>query len=248
MIPMDAQGKSMKISSRIRETLEAQRQPGQKILLRPSDMREAFMLMDEVTDRAARVLLVELLNLSDNPQRIQAVRQQFRRVGITSEETLKEDSELLRLRDELRGALESPATQLFPTIRRLMEPFGPFNHSLPSSDFRNVYVLDWGESRPGRQDWLIWWGEGLIRPMPDSNFRGTVGWGLLRLATEIAYCKNPECPAPYYLRRRRDQKYCTANDECARFAGRQAARRYWHSKGQKKGKQRRKPRQKGKPQ
>lgn len=158
------------------------------------------------------------------PQRIKAVRQKLSRAGITSENSV-EDSELLQLREDLRSALEKPATLLFPTVRKLMEPFGRFNHSLPSSELRSVYVLDWGQRRPGSQDWVVSWSEGLIRPLPDANFRGTIGWGILRLGTELSYCLNPTCPAPYFLRRRRDQKYCTANDECARFAGREAARR-----------------------
>jgi hypothetical protein len=206
----------MKISSRVKRSLDRQ-----------------FALLDELTDRAARLLLVELLNLADEPKRIEAVRQRLKRAGITSVDTL-EDSELLQLRLVLRAAWGARDKRLFlQTMRGLMENVS-LDHTLPSSELRQIWVLEWGERRPGSQDWFISWHDGLIRPLPDANFRGTVAWGFLRLSEEIVYCQNPSCPAPFYLRRRRDQKYCTANDECARFAGREAARRYWHSKGQPK--------------
>lgn len=217
-----AHNKPMKISS-FRKSLDRQ-----------------FAKLDEIADRAARLLLVELLNLSDEPKRIEAVKQKLVRAGINSIDPLK-DSDLLQLRQDLRAALDARDKRLFrQTMRGLMEGVTP-DHSQPSSELRGlVYVLEWGERRPGRQDWFISWQSGLIRPLPDANFRGTVAWGFLRLSDEIASCENPDCPAKYYLRRRRDQKYCTANDECARFAGREAALRYWHSKGQKKEKRARK--------
>ena len=172
----------------------------------------------------------------DEPQRIEAVRRQLRRAGVASVDN-EPDKELLKLRDTLRDALAAPSTRLFKqTLRSLMEGIS-VDTTLPSSDLRNVYVLDWGQRRPGSQDWFVSWIDGLIRPLPDANFRGTLAWAKIRIFKDVAYCANPDCPAPYFLRRRRDQRYCTANDECARFAGREAARRYWHDKGKRRGKE-----------
>src|SRR5207245_1209652 len=114
--------------------------------------------------------------------------------------------------------------------RSLMESV-PLNMSQPSSELRGlVYVADWGQRRGRQQSWLISWEKGIIRPLPDGNFRGTLAWALIRHLKDLAKCENPACRNPYYLRRRRDQKYCSANDECARFANRKAALRYWHKK------------------
>jgi hypothetical protein len=42
-----------------------------------------------------------------------------------------------------------------------------------------------------------------------------------------AKCANPECPAPYFLKKRITQKYCEAG-ECVAWAQRQSALKWWH--------------------
>jgi hypothetical protein len=195
--------------------------------LRPVDI---VALYDEIVDRSSRLLLVEILNLSEKPARIATVKRMLisKEIASIADEL---DSDLLELRDQLREALASDAlqTRLFrQTLRSLMESV-PLDMSQPSSELRGlVYVTDWGERRERRQSWFISWEEGVIRPLPDGNFRGTLAWAIIRHGKDLGKCANPECPNPYYLRRRRDQKYCSANDECARFANRKAALRYWH--------------------
>ncbi len=71
-------------------------------------------------------------------------------------------------------------------------------------------------------------------------------------AGKIGVCENPNCPARYYLKKRKDQKYCTgaarvergsepsADDgpdfgSCATYAQRKYARKWWH--GNRQGKQ-----------
>jgi hypothetical protein len=44
---------------------------------------------------------------------------------------------------------------------------------------------------------------------------------------KTAVCANPECPAPYFLRKRVTPKYCEAG-ECVAWAQRQSALKWWH--------------------
>jgi hypothetical protein len=52
---------------------------------------------------------------------------------------------------------------------------------------------------------------------------------LMRLADHTRYCANEECPAPYFLARRRNQRYCSA--ECAKPAQRENKRQWWRKNG-----------------
>lgn len=44
-------------------------------------------------------------------------------------------------------------------------------------------------------------------------------------------CANPDCTAPYYLAKRKDQRFC-ARGECTAYAQRQYTLKWWHDKGQ----------------
>jgi len=50
--------------------------------------------------------------------------------------------------------------------------------------------------------------------------------GCLTYADRLAFCWNPKCPAPYFLAKRRDQKYCS--DICTTPAKRAAKLKWWH--------------------
>lgn len=43
-------------------------------------------------------------------------------------------------------------------------------------------------------------------------------------------CANPECAAPYFIRKRNTQKYCEAGP-CVEYGARQRANRWWHEHG-----------------
>jgi hypothetical protein len=59
-------------------------------------------------------------------------------------------------------------------------------------------------------------------------------------AGKTAKCANPECLAPYFLKRRKTQKFCDA-DACVGWAQRQYALRWWReNRGKAKGRGRRK--------
>jgi hypothetical protein len=49
-------------------------------------------------------------------------------------------------------------------------------------------------------------------------------------AGKTCVCANPECPAPYFLRKRKDQKYCE-RAPCSIYAQRRYALGWWERKG-----------------
>jgi hypothetical protein len=49
-------------------------------------------------------------------------------------------------------------------------------------------------------------------------------------AGKTGVCGNPECPAPYFLRKRKDQKYCERG-KCSAYAQRKYALGWWERKG-----------------
>ena len=62
-------------------------------------------------------------------------------------------------------------------------------------------------------------------------------WGLIGVlflvdhaAGKTGVCGNPECPAPYFLRKRKDQKYCERG-KCSTYAQRKYALGWWERKG-----------------
>jgi len=51
----------------------------------------------------------------------------------------------------------------------------------------------------------------------------------LHIVDRMRYCPNPECPAPYFIAKRRSQKYCS--DACALPAQREFKRAWWSDHG-----------------
>lgn len=59
-----------------------------------------------------------------------------------------------------------------------------------------------------------------------------------RLQGKTAICENPECPAPYFLRKRKTQKFCEAGP-CVEYGARLRANKWWHAHGDEWREQRR---------
>lgn len=49
-----------------------------------------------------------------------------------------------------------------------------------------------------------------------------------RASGKTGVCANPDCPAPYFLRKRKDQKFCERGG-CTDYAQRQYALKWWHT-------------------
>lgn len=53
---------------------------------------------------------------------------------------------------------------------------------------------------------------------------------LVKSADTARYCANPECPAPYFFAKRRNQRYCS--EICAAPAQRELKRKWWAEHGE----------------
>jgi hypothetical protein len=53
---------------------------------------------------------------------------------------------------------------------------------------------------------------------------------LLRSAHRALVCPNPECPTPYFFRKKRRQRYCS--ESCSGAGQREAKRKWWTAKGE----------------
>lgn len=81
---------------------------------------------------------------------------------------------------------------------------------------------------------------GAMLPNP-VNLRAMLAVAVIERVTKLAYCHNPDCPAPHFVARRKNQKYCERGD-CTAFAQRQYALDWWKREhSSKKNKRRRKP-------
>lgn len=65
-----------------------------------------------------------------------------------------------------------------------------------------------------------------------QNLRSQLAVAILENWRRFAVCANPECPAPFFLSRRRTQKYCESG-ECTRYAQRERALAWWRREGNK---------------
>jgi hypothetical protein len=50
------------------------------------------------------------------------------------------------------------------------------------------------------------------------------------VAGKIGFCENPDCSAPYFIKKRRGQKFCEAGP-CTAYAARLYTQRWWDKKG-----------------
>ena len=53
-----------------------------------------------------------------------------------------------------------------------------------------------------------------------------IAYGCLLMGERLRFCRNPQCGAPYFIRLKRGQKYCS--NECAWPAKKESKRKWWH--------------------
>lgn len=111
----------------------------------------------------------------------------------------------------------------------------------------------WRETKPEARDWKLAQLLSLA-----AQARGTAAfqhadWArnvaltlteAIRLAERLVVCANPECPAPFFVRKRKNQAQCS--EECAAWAQRNWKRDWWARRGdnwRESRKKDRKPRQ-----
>jgi hypothetical protein len=98
-----------------------------------------------------------------------------------------------------------------------------------------------GWLRRGPADFLLprWKGRTLSLFPNYGNLRALLFIGIVHRSARFARCQNPDCPAHYFLAKRRSQKFCERGD-CTAYAQRKYALKWWNDEGQKRRRAKRK--------
>jgi hypothetical protein len=168
---------------------------------------------------ATKKLIIDLANLHDEgiPR--------FRRTYERSFPGLAEE-ELLTKRDELR-LLWQKVNRLDPLVipartGKLWNKHRVYGSHTPLP----AYILeDWIRLDRGN-GWRVRWDDKVKRIYPHTgSLRAILVMACLEHGDRMRYCQNEDCVAPYFISRRKDQKFCS--NECAAPSHRESKRRWW---------------------
>lgn len=211
------QTKSRKTSSRADLFFRELRQLGspeqvmQKLDEMPRDELQELLFegLEAGAPRTRQRVLVELANLHDL-----GCERFWRKWGPLHPR--EPEAALLQVRDELRELwhLDTPAEKKQRII-----------------DFWLAQRPAWYPRRDYNPFWTSWRFRRVL--LDPRNLRASLAVGAIEQAVHLAYCRNPECVKPYFLARRKSQKYCERG-ECTVYAQRQYALAWWDKKGKKR--------------
>ena len=119
----------------------------------------------------------------------------------------------------IADAQPNPALRKRDVLRRIWR----------ADEYANDYVkllLYSSEISPHRVEFN--WKRGEIVYQPLDNFERAV-YALFRNSGLAKVCENPDCPAPYFIAKRRSQRYC--GEDCASVYQRLWKRKWWKKGG-----------------
>jgi predicted RNA-binding Zn ribbon-like protein len=176
-----------------------------------------------VSAMQAELFLLELANLQDKPEAVERFQRMFKDFLPGSVGYAK------------RGVTKNKAAEDFQADYPLPEDLWRL---------RNMVQRIWREPDLRTQEWLVF----LLRRneliASDSRFGAPEAFNvhvppptrfelclrhMLRSADRLRYCQNDGCLTPYFIARRRSQKYCS--DACALPAQRKFKLRWWSEHG-----------------
>lgn len=160
-------------------------------------------------DKEAPAFLREMANLRED-----GIARFRRKYGPVLDRSEKPG--LFQLRDELR-ALWTSGKQMPESIASVWDEERADATGTLLEDFICNRWLRFAE-----QGLLVRWGEIL----PSDELPALLAFASVFWHSHMRVCRNPDCPAPYFIAGRRDQKYCS--DGCAAPAKRAAKLLSWH--------------------
>lgn len=166
-------------------------------------------------------LLTELANMRDDGVSY------FRKKWDIAYSSYK-NPDLLKRRDELRylwclaSGLQTQETEYTGGLHGDWNAYGA---GIPLDE--KFICQYWLSQEQGMGAWEVRWTDENkdIRPRLVS-LPTALAWACVVCGDRLAFCQNSECPAPYFLAKRLDQKYCS--NECAWPAKRAAKLKWWH--------------------
>jgi len=135
---------------------------------------------------------------------------------------------LIRCRDELQ-LLWRQAASLIDSEWRMTEYqerlFDVWHEQPSGASLEETICEDWLTQEKGGLH--VDWTPKMKGIRPDAtSLPKVLAWACLMHAEHLAVCRNLECPAPYFIASRKDQRYCS--QECAWPAKRAAKLKWWH--------------------
>jgi hypothetical protein len=184
-----------------------------------------------ISNRIEKRLLGDLANLQDD--RIARFRRTWDRLyaGVSDDELIKRRDELhlvWRPRFSRFSNLDQPLEHLEQgesavTHRsNALQEFAADNY--PAEPIEKIVCEHW--LAQAKDPWIVKWGKQKAFRASPFCLTAVLALACIRHADSFGFCRNPECPAPHFFPRRRDQRYCSA--VCAGPAKRAAKLRWWH--------------------
>jgi hypothetical protein len=161
------------------------------------------------TTKAYSHLLLELANLQDS-----GLRRFRRKFPLPSE--CWSDSDLLQFQEELRDIWTGQTT-----IKK--------KESILS---RWLALRPFGFAGMNYSAWQVSWRGGWFIPEAD-NLPGRLLYSVLANRHYLTVCRNPNCPARYFIAKRRDQKVCEQGP-CKEYVQREWAMNWWNQEGKQR--------------
>jgi len=151
------------------------------------------------------------------------------------------NDELLRRRDELRllwvapfskidfknpdGLAASVPLQVTGRTEAIMEAA---KHS-PSDPPEKIVCDHW--LHQAKYPWTVEWGKRKRFLAHPYSLPAVLALACVRHSDRFGICRNDQCAAPYFFRRRRDQRFCS--QDCAWPAQKAAKLRWWNKQGRR---------------
>lgn len=155
--------------------------------------------------KAARRFVLDLANAND--RNIGLLRKRRRAQFILRNES---HADLSALRDELRRHWNGETLDTFG-FRLANRPYSQMERG----------VARWHEFTDR---------SGVQRAVPILfDLPRTVAIALLEIAPDAGVCGNPDCPAPYFIKKRNTQRFCVS--VCANYGQREHKREWWRAHG-----------------
>ena len=126
------------------------------------------------------------------------------------------------LRGPAMFAIAEKARQSDLEARELAQKSGATLIQAIDAGWKARTVREREETEATRSDWVI--SDAAIDEFALVLLRA------MHIADRMRYCQNPSCPAPYFLAKRRSQKYCS--DACSLPAQREFKRAWWQDHGE----------------
>jgi hypothetical protein len=212
------------------------------------------LLLAHVKPDQARLLLTELANLGETRDSLSRLQHSLKAEFNAEFNTVLPELQLFGEGYEALKATEPEATQesgfVAQTIlERLLIPLRDWLRRIwinPNMRHKELLLLGLREYvRALRSDLprrvyriipVAYWGNP-DQPEEPSALEQALIW-LLKSADKTRCCPHPDCPSPYFLAKRRNQRYCS--EVCAQRGERELKQKWWQEHGEQWRRQRQK--------